>query len=191
MYYFKRKIPSVGAFINAAGVRYYITVPLTCFLLAIAAANSTWSQHHSNKRALSNTLPQIVGPSGNFEEFEVERSPQPNERMREYSRRKWIAFLNRIKNGESKDSIRKRMEGLYRDQGTIHLGGSGASTEVYLLDDCYEIHFSFQTLEGLVSKEITERTIWVRLPNGQLVLEKPIDGHSGTDDESKRFNRSE
>lgn len=93
------------------------------------------------------------------------------ESVQQMARRQWRVFLDKIPLGVFQADVQKHMAGKFRDMGTIYLGGSGATTVVYLIDDHHEVRFSFDMIKGLQRKDIRDRSMWTRFPNGQLTTE--------------------
>lgn len=88
----------------------------------------------------------------------------------EQSQRAWKLHLEGFEKGLSSAEVAERLADQYRDRATIHVGGSGATVEVYLVDDFTELRFHFSLLKGLEGASVHNKSQWVRFPNDQLVL---------------------
>jgi hypothetical protein len=85
------------------------------------------------------------------------------------SREKWRIYLQGIETGISPAEVAERLGDRYRDRGIIHVGGSGATVEIYLVDDFTELRFGFSIDKGLLRASVADRSNWLRFPDGQLM----------------------
>ena len=83
----------------------------------------------------------------------------------------WERFLGQqVKVGQKEEDVEKLMAGKFRDHGTIHYGGTGAYSVVYLIDDYHQISFNFDRQSKLTTLPVAgSKKPWLRFPDGTIV----------------------